>query len=132
MCTCNILASFAWTRLCQDSKACQACVRLRVFLSNVPFYHESGFCILISKKFTKFDRKWPHFMFFDYKVPTQKHFKPRSFWKNAGKLRIATCLASLAKVPFQFRPFKCGRAGFAFCGNYTFPKDLGSGNRIPK
>ena len=29
-------------------KACQACVRLRLFLSNIPFYHESVVYILIS------------------------------------------------------------------------------------
>ena len=35
------------------------------------------------------------FRVFDYKVPTQQHFGPRLFWKNAEELRIHTRLVSL-------------------------------------
>ena len=62
----------------------QACVRLRVFLSKFPFYHESVVYIL-RQEFTKFERKWPQFLFFNYKIS-------RLFCENAKKLRIHTCL----------------------------------------
>ena len=69
-----------FTRSDFQTKARQACVLLRMLLSEIPIYYENVVCILISY-FHKFYRKWPHFVFFDYKVSTKQHFEPGLFWK---------------------------------------------------
>ena len=73
------------------------CAAENVF-SKIPFYHESVFYIFISK-FTKFDRKWPQFLFFDNKVSTQQHFVSCLFRKNAEKLKIHARLECLVYDP---------------------------------
>ena len=62
------------------AKALHLCAELRVWWKGYTFLHLSP---------TKFDRKWPQFRVFGYKISIQQHFKSRLFWKTKAKCQEA-------------------------------------------